>query len=473
MHGDPAPLDPEFELLASSPRRFSRRVQLVVLAVVLLLAAVAGVRWLTERDHPVRITAYGQPVADPQSVLDTAQHHFTSYAARRHGALGPGAKCWFQRPPGSSDVAGTLLCGPVLFYDDDPTAPYLQFALIAHGTGSPVRLEALATPTAPEPHAASDGTTLVRPGVTAKPAHTAGISAPIPPPAAPDTLTMTDAVHPSELVRAPTSAVIGADLTTLTLDSFGPVEDFGSGTAERSAPDGMQLFAFRIVFTGGENGFARLSNLDLGVSIGTAPPRPLHLPYGGFPDTGLLFVAAVAPTEPLNLVLTEFGITQTMSLRDGTPATGNIQYLQPSHVLNAQPVALLVPAVVTLANQGPRATRLYVSLDSVERHFFMPDSAAHPARRDHVFLFLGIDYRISDMPGIYGFATPDVITLTPRGGRPIQGRVVNGAATPAFDVPVNMTDATITLAGSEPHLGFGLQFSKPVSFRLHLVPTDD
>ena len=44
MHGDPAPLDTDFEVLASSPRRFSRRVQLVLLAVVVLVAGIVGVR---------------------------------------------------------------------------------------------------------------------------------------------------------------------------------------------------------------------------------------------------------------------------------------------------------------------------------------------------------------------------------------------------------------------------------------------
>jgi hypothetical protein len=471
MHADPA-LDGDFELLASSPRRLSRRVQLVLLVLVVLVAAIGGYRWLTQSDKPVRITAYGQPVAEPQQVLDAAEQRFQSYANERHGVLGDDARCWFQRTSGSTDIGGTLLCGPVLFYDGDPNAPYLRFPLIAHGTGSPVRLEAEGQPTTDQPSAAPGGTTLVRPSGTTQPLHSAGISAPIPPPADPDTLTPTDAVHPAELVQAPPSAVIGSDSITLTLTSYGQVDDFGSGSAERSTPDGSQLFAFRLAFDGGENGFARPSQLDFGVAVGSATPRRLHLSDSSIPGSGQLFVVASPPGAPLDLVLTEHGITQRMSLRDGTPAPGNIEFLQSPHGVNPDRFAVTVPAVVTVAGH-PKKTQLFVELDSVDRQFFVPGSAAHPAEHDHVFLFLSLVYRTAVMPGSFGFATPDILTLTPRGGTPLHGKIINGSATPLFNVPVDMTDATITLAGSESHLGYTLSFPAPVSFPLRLNPETD
>jgi hypothetical protein len=470
MQADHAPLDAEFELLASSPRRFSRRVQVVLLVVLVLAGGVLGLRALTHRQPPVRITAYGQPVADPQGVLAEAQRHFVSYATGRHGTLGSDARCWFQRPADSSDVAGTLLCGPVLFYDGDPQAPYLQFALIAHGTASPVHLEALDHPTAADPAAAASGTTLVRPGVTAHPVRTADITAPTPPPAARNVLAMTDAVHPADLLQAPPTAVIGSDTITLTLKSYGPVDAVGTGAAERSAPAWLQLFAFELAFTGGENGFAPLSKLDLGVAIGAAPPRPLHLPATGVDKGGQLFVVATPPTELLFLVFTEDGVTQRLSLRDATPDPGNIEFLQPGHSVDIDPFGISVPAVLTLSGHHPKATHVFVSLDSVVRQFFLPGSGAHPPRNDHIFLFLSIEYRMAELPGTFGFATPDIVTLTPRGGTPIKGRIVNGSATPLFDVPVDMTDATVTLAGDDAHLGYGLSLHDPVTFPLHMVP---
>jgi hypothetical protein len=471
MQADPA-LDGDFELLASSPRRLSRRVQLVLLILVLLVATVGGMRWLTQRDQPVRITAYGQPVADPRGVLQAAEQGFQSYTMDRHGVLGSGARCWFQREPGSSDIAGTLLCGPVLFYDDDPNAPYLRFPLIAHGTGSPVRLEAQARPTTPEPGAASSDVTLLRPDATAHPLRSAGFSAPIPPPADPNTLTATDAVHPAELVQAAPSAVIGSDSITLTLTGSGQVDDFGTGSAELSTPDGRQLFAFRIAFDGGENGFARPSQVDFGVSVGSAPPRRLHLGDASIPGPGQLFVVASPPGAPLDLVLTEHGITQRLSLRDGTPAPGNITFLQSPHGVDPERFAINVPAVVTVAGH-PENTQLFVQLDSVDRQFFVPGSAAHPPEHDHVFLFLSLVYRTAVLPGSFGFATPDILTLTPRGGSALHGKIINGSATPLFDVPVDMTEATITLAGSEAHLGYTLSFPNPVSFPLRLTPEND
>jgi hypothetical protein len=468
VQSHPAPLEDGYEVLASSSRKLSRRVRLVLLAVVVVVGGVAGVRWLTQRNEPVRITAYGQPVANPAKVLSAAERRFRSYAAGRHGVLGPDARCWFQRPPGSADIGSTLLCGPVLFYDGDPSAPYLRFPLIVHGTSRPVRLEAEAQPSAPEPAAAPDGTTLVRPEGTARPVHSADITAPVPPPADADTLSLTDTVHPSDLAPASPSAIIGSDTITLGLRGYGPVVDFGTGSAERSAPDGRQLFAFRLAFTGGENGFALLSQLDLGVAVGTAAPRPLHLPDKGVHLSGQLFVIAAPPTVPLFLVLTEHGVTQRMSLRDGTPDRGNIAYLRTSHTVGAVPFAAMVPAVVTVAHRSS-AIRLYISLNYARMQFFVPGSGAHPRASDHAYLSLDFSYRLLRIPQNHHFATTDV-TLTPTGGSPVRARHVPGSAEPLFDVPADITGATITLTGSEIHPDYRLSFPRPIHFPLHLVP---
>lgn len=472
MHDEPAPLEDGFEVLAP-PSRLSRRVQIVLTAVVLLVAATVGVRWLTTHDSAVRITVFGQSVAHPDRVLDTAQQQFQRYAAARHGVVAANAECWFQQLSDSTDVDGSLLCGPVLFYDGDPGAPYLRFGLTASGS-DPVRLVAASTPLSPDPVPAASDITLVRPEGTAAPLRTAGFAAPIPPAAEPDTLAMTSIVHPANLSSAPRTAMIGANTTTLRLVQYGPVDDFGSGTAERSAPDGARLFAFRLAFTGGENGFALLSQLDLGVAVGTAAPRPLHLPDNGVDFAGQLFVVAAPPTAPLSLVLTQAGVTQRLSLRDGKPAPGNIVLLQGSKPVDTTPIGWPVPALLTTGGRQ-RSTAVYVIVAGAAEQFFLPGAGKHPARTDHAFLLVDVSFYDLQLPGQLNttkhyFAVSN-LTVTPRGGSPVRAQPVDLFGGPLFDVPADMTDATLTVRGTTTGPGYALTVRTPATFHIHLTPT--
>ena len=106
----------------------------------------------------------------------------------------------------------------------------------------------------------------------------------------------------------------------------------------------MLLYAFRIVFGGGENGFALLPSLDLGVSVGGAPPRRLHRsPVWRRRVPGSCSSSRRSPPRPSTSVLTEYGITQRMSLRDGTPDPGNIVFLQSPHGINMPRTGLSRP----------------------------------------------------------------------------------------------------------------------------------
>src|SRR5690242_13767763 len=100
-------------MLISLPRRIPRRVQVVLLSVLAVIATIVAVRRLGTSDPPLRITMSGRPVADPANVLDTAQQRFERYVSAERGAVGDDATCWFQRPAGSADVVAPLLCGPV------------------------------------------------------------------------------------------------------------------------------------------------------------------------------------------------------------------------------------------------------------------------------------------------------------------------------------------------------------------------
>ena len=127
MHQPETVWDDGFETLVSVPRRMPRRIQVVLLAVLAVVATIVAVRRLVPSDPVSRITMSGRPVADPARVLDAAQQRFQRYVAAQRGAVGADAACWFQRPPESRDIADTVLCGPVQFYADYTDAPYLPF----------------------------------------------------------------------------------------------------------------------------------------------------------------------------------------------------------------------------------------------------------------------------------------------------------------------------------------------------------
>jgi hypothetical protein len=306
--------DDGFETLVAVPRRVPRRVQIVLLAVLVVAATVVAVRRLATSDSPSRITIAGSAVADPASVLQTAQQRFERYVAAQRGAVGEGAACWFQRPAGSADVVGTLLCGPVQFYADYTDAPYLPFRLSTTGS-NPVRVRIGDRPDTSIPVAAPVGTMLLRPDRTAAPLIMTGVLAPAPRPAEADALAMTDAVYPPDLVDPSGTSQIGSATFTVQLLAGGPVLTYGRGAAARSAGPGMQLYAFRLGFRLGENGFARLSGLHLGIAVGAGAPRRLRLPDLGAGPSGGLFVVAATPTAPLALVLTQGGATQRLPLR--------------------------------------------------------------------------------------------------------------------------------------------------------------
>lgn len=336
-------LDDGFETLVSVPRGMPGRVQVMLLAVLAVVATIVAVHRLAASDSPARITMSGLLVADPASVLDEAQQRFERYVTAQRGAAGDNAECWFQRPAGSPDVIGTLLCGPVQFYADYTDAPYLPFRLNA-SESNPIRLSIGAGPDTPIPVDAPVGTTLLRPDRTAVPLVMTALLAPAPQPADVDTLTTTNAVYPPNLSDAPATAKIGSETITAQLVAADPVLTYGRGAAARSAVPGMQLYAFRLVFRAGKNGVARPSQLHLGVAVGAATPRQLRLPDLALDPAGQLFVVAATPTTPLALVLNQHGVTQRLSLRTGS-GPGTTPPTRAQQRLEVSPMDRTVPPV--------------------------------------------------------------------------------------------------------------------------------
>jgi hypothetical protein len=255
----------ESEDLANPPVRLRRRTKYLGLALVVVGALAVGSWWFFLRSSsiPIKITYSGTTVNDPGAVLTTAQHNLAALVKNHDGQLKGSSRCYFQRPTKSarrspSDVANTLLCGPVLFFDGEATHPYLSYRLSMDRTeGNAVRLNVEDRPIATHPEAAPAGVTLVRPDGTSEPLSTAGMAVPIPPSAAADVLQAVEVVHPVHLRKATRNAVMGSNAIKIRLDEYGPVRDYGEGTDERSAPPHQRLIGFRAQFDGGENTLVR------------------------------------------------------------------------------------------------------------------------------------------------------------------------------------------------------------------------
>jgi hypothetical protein len=478
-----APL-PGVPLARPAGRRWAGRPRLLVCGLIVLVAVAAGGWWTFLRPAPVEITYVGAPVANAGSVLDSAKVGLAALVQADRGVLSPTSSCYFQRPsrPAAgarrSDIGGSILCGPVLFFDGSASRPYLSFPLTEHpGVDGTADLFVAAQPTSPDPAAVPPGVVLVRPAGTSKPRTDAGIKAPVPPPAMADLLTPTDLTHPVILPRAPSTAVIGSNSTTVTLQGMGPVADFGSGIDEQSTPTGQKLLAFELAFGAGENLQASPGELVLGVSIGGLTPRQLPLD-SNTDERGQEFVVAVSPSvTSVDLVLTDGGITQRLSLLTGLPAPTNITLLQgPTRqqaVIGSGSATALVDA------DGQQFTaHLSLQIFGAALGFFMPSTLAHPASTSDAFLVVGLCFTSADFVDTttcYRFRATD-LTVTPTGGEPIRAEYVPTLAgrVPVFEVPANFTIGTVTVAGSEASgEGWSMAITQPYSYPLKLTPRID
>ncbi|MEO6702668.1 MAG: hypothetical protein ABI140_06665 [Jatrophihabitantaceae bacterium] len=300
---------------------------------------------------------------------------------------------------------------------------------------------------------------------------------PATPKSAPDVLVAAESTR-SLLRVAPRTAVMGGSNIKLTLRAFGPVADYtAAGIGERSAPAGQSLLGFRLAFDGGENDFVKLQSLKLGVSIAGRPPRQLPIAATSTDESGQLFVvAARSGTDPIDLVLTDAGITQRLSLRTGLPAATNIAFLRaPVRFHSASGSGT---AVAQVSDGGDFTAHLSVQLSSAQFYYFVPRGLTHPSSPQDVFVHLDLCYRSADFTDsktCHTFRNSDVI-VTPTGHRPVRGQSItlDGYPVTMFEVPATFSTGTITIAGSETSGdGFSMTISQPLTIRLNLRPVFD
>lgn len=446
---------------ASSPwRRFGIR-----LIAVVVLGVLVGAGWLAVIPSSARrLTIYGRPIVNAGQLLTSVQDDLDQQVRARHGVRSRAARCYysadsarpFDLPAGIGDQ---LFCGPVLFVGGSPDRPYLSYRLVCTlEPGGGYRLAVSSSGGAMPSADPRPALRLLRPDGAVPPARTV-LPPPEPPAAVGDVLTTTSTVA-TRLTAAGAAAVMVGRLTGARLVEYGFVGSYGVGDQARTAPVGYRLLAFAAVGMPGEEGvpgeeavpgMGGAQQPDLSVRVDGVERGPLA------PTSDYVVIAVPARASQVELVLTDSGIKQAVSLLTGRPAATN------------PPVTRRVNRIVQLDTSRPVRVRLTsaagagvaggtLSIRSVSLSYWSPDGSPCPDP-DRAWLHVQAMVRLDGDPRAYG-AEPALLAVS----IPVQGSgsgsssvklpARNAAADPArevddvVEVPASLTAGTIFYAGT-------------------------
>jgi hypothetical protein len=417
------------------------------LLAVCVLGVLVGAAWVALIRAPERpLTSNGARVTNADATLRGAEAIMRQQARDRHGRLGHGARCYFtSRATAGLDqnvplpVGDQLLCGPVVFVDGDPGRPYLTFSLAGSPTGT--GLVSLSV-SGPEPGtvsaAAPAGFRLVRPDGE-QPPGTERLLPPAPPPAVGDVLTTSSTLR-SPLTTAAAGARMIGQLSGVRLVEYGFVARYGWGDQARTAPAGYRLLAFATVPLPGELG---TESPNLSVSVDGRQRGPLA-------DTSDYVVTAVpARARQVDLVLTDSGLQQSISLLTGQPGPQNPQLAARSHTTADLAASRAIRVrLQTSAGAGTLTGTLMVRRVALT---YWAANGNQCSRPDRAWLHVAAVVRLDGDRQAYG-AEAALLQVTLPGGARLAA--VNGAADPAtqvddvVDVPASLTSASLTYTGS-------------------------
>jgi hypothetical protein len=440
------------------PRRRSRVPLIVGLVAVLAAGLSFGGYFLFRGSSSPTFTFDGKVIDSPDKPLQQTGAVVRSLVSSRHGAQSEDTRCYYalraQPAPGAekSDIDDSIWCGPVLFVDGDPGKQYLRFPLDSQPTGGgKVTLTPSGQPISEDPEPVPSGLALKRPDHATPPSGAGGVSVPAPPPAAPNALVAND-VGTETVPAAPPGAVIGSINGGITVAKLGTVKRYGTGDAARSAPTGSKLIAFRLIGTMGDDGAPADLSSNTTVSINGGAAR--RLPNA---DTDQYLVVAVPnSTRSVDLVLTDAGYKQTLSLLSGKPGAGNIKVLARAHrqsdVRKKGGVRFTFSQTVGFpdGSSGTSQTGTY-TVDGATLAFSLPSKHAKASSTNKALLYVDVGYTVPQSPGRnFGFP-PETMTFTPKGGAPIKARNVATSTDMIYDifeVPADLTSGTLHIAGS-------------------------
>lgn len=439
-HGDPG------EAAAETPPRRRRPVRLVVTAGLLVALLIAGGVFLLLREDP--LTLDGRYVTDPGAVLADADRVLAGYVDDRHGARGEDSRCWFRlRDADGTEVQPELLCGPALFVDGDPDRAWLRFPLRATPDGGDVRLAVADLPVDPAPEALADPDLLRRPGLGGPPSGSGGLQVPEPPRVDPGHV----AVGPFpgvEYTPPAGPARLSGPAASVTVTGLASPDRVGTGDDARRPAEGERFVAARYVFEGGEG-------------VSTEPPTAGYVVDGGAPvpvDAGLIGpgrtveVVLSVPTGAgaVDLVVTDAGVAQRLSLLTGTPGPDNLAVLARTNRTLDVDRSQRLEGTLSAPGRVSASFPFTVSVDGGTLQWFAGvDRASRPSGPDRALLVVDVSLAI---PGVPAGAVPlELLSLRLPDGTDVDA--VDLSDDPdrvlvAFDVPASFTTGVLTVGGA-------------------------
>lgn len=208
----PAPGPPA--AAGAGERRGARRAIVVVLVLMLVVAAAVA---LGRGDGERRPEALGAEIGNAAGALDEAERVMREAASLEESAVADDAACWFVYPAGSDQPHDYVLCGPVLFLDSDPGAPYVSVPVTFERTDDGA--VAIVEDVVLERSVAPGDDEMVRPDGKEPPAEP-GIDLPDPPPAESGRVEVGPGPPPVDLAETPDDGrLVGAGFS-VTVDAF-------------------------------------------------------------------------------------------------------------------------------------------------------------------------------------------------------------------------------------------------------------
>jgi hypothetical protein len=273
-----------------------------------------------------------------------------------------------------------------------------------------------------------------------KPPHgTDRLQPPGPTPAIGDVLTKASVVG-SGLREASSLARLTGHTSGVQLKEFGFVDRYGVGDTARSAPRDRRLLAFSAVPTAGESGDG---DPQLSVRVGDVERGPLV-------NTSDYVVVAV-PNEAnrVDLVLTDSGVKQSISLLTGVPSSGN-----PALAVRAiRSATLSVTKSITVRVAGPAGAGVasgQITFTGVSLSYWCADGS-HPSRPDRAFMHVMATVRLDGDPHEYGVEA-GLLSAAVAGGRAQKAHNAaadsNSEIDDVIEVPADIVDGTVTYSGS-------------------------
>jgi hypothetical protein len=367
----------------------------------------------------------------------------------RHGVKAADARCYYSTTEAAavadphSDlpvaIGDRMYCGPVLFVDGDPSRPFLVFNLVAVPGQTPATMQLAVNSADGDPDGADPRPVigLVRPDGKLPPARDQ-LRLPRPPAAVGDVLTTTSTLR-APLTPAPPAARMVGLLSGVRLVEYGYVGSYGWGDRTRTAPPGYRLLAFAVDPLAGEFGD---QNPDLSVRIDGVERGPLTS------TSDYLVTAVPNRARSVDLVLTDSGLKQSISLLTGAPADGNPAVTVRAHL--GQQLLVAKPVRVRLKTAGGTGQLDgMLTVRTLSLTYWAADGS-HCSGPDRALLHVVATVKLDGDRQAYG-AEAGLISVT----LPEAGRLTakNAAADPTrqiddvIEVPASITSGTLSYSG--------------------------